>query len=187
MKQVIIMAMLAAGLMLAGCSKSESENMETGDNSGNAVLVEKLTKEIKQHIVGTWVCDGLCDVDYNEFFFNPAPSQLVVDDVAALGEFRETSFNHTFIFTDDGKATLYIPASNEYEEDRTYHGDFTVEPGGLTPDGNTDPPMCLKISYKDGNPGGYDWFCKILFSKDYRQMFLLPRRDTDLLRRYSLQ
>lgn len=47
MKQVLFMAMLAAGLMLAGCAKEDSSGMETKDNTGQQAL-------IKEQIVGVW-------------------------------------------------------------------------------------------------------------------------------------
>ena len=49
MKQILIMTMLAAGMLLAGCSKDESENVEEPRKEN--VMEQTLTKE---QIVGVW-------------------------------------------------------------------------------------------------------------------------------------
>ncbi len=194
MKQVIIMAMLAAGLMLAGCSKSESENMETGDNSGNAALVEKLTKEIKQHIVGTWVRDGWCYVDEDVLFDNPPVSQIILEDVQDLNGTGDLT---VFSFTVGGEVTLRFLDKNESGDGVTFYGNLSIKARGTAVDsqGLSDaPPMGIDISYKDGLPDNYgvspfnecEHFFRVLFSKDYRKIFLI-HRPSKIMQVYSRQ
>lgn len=52
MRQVLFMAVLAAGMLLAGCSKEEDNGMGTKNGT------EQVLADMKQHIVGTWEHDG---------------------------------------------------------------------------------------------------------------------------------
>lgn len=57
MRQVLFMAVLAAGMLLVGCSKDESNDMDT-KGSTEQERQQEIVNRFQQEIVGTWEHDG---------------------------------------------------------------------------------------------------------------------------------
>lgn len=81
MKQVLFMAMLAAGMLLAGCAKEEENGVET---KGNAEQQQTLTKE---QIVGVWR-NGDYWVSFSESGYASAFLKLIDKEFVNDGDYR---------------------------------------------------------------------------------------------------
>lgn len=94
MKQVLLMAVLAAGMLLAGCSKDSEET------ANRDMEKQELLNNMKEHIVGTWKHDG-------DAYFK---------DISDLGTI-ENGIIH------DCKAEFgaYVPATIVFNSDGTLH------------------------------------------------------------------
>ena len=105
MKQVLFMAILAAGMLLAGCSK-DLESME-----------DKQLADMKQHIVGTWEHDG--DTWYKDI------SDLgIIQNGIITGCTAEFGNNNPGLLTFNADGTFKLEADGH--EDETENGTYTI-------------------------------------------------------------
>ena len=174
MKQVIIMAILLAAMFATGCSKSESENMEENNMTESN---EKLLNTIKQHIVGTWVHDGSCESDapltpYSEIFLK--------DNL----KFEESE-HETFTFKADGSA-IFQRSSPYPSSDEVFEFPGRWEVIGSYVNAENNPPFGIRINYDkvDGYNLLYQRFFRVIFSSNYRTMYLHSVERRSEIQRY---
>lgn len=165
MKQVLLMAVLAAGMLLTGCSK-DSEETVNGD-----VEKQELLSNMKEHIVGTWKHDGdfLC-VDIKEFSGS-------IKDGIILGCTSE--------FGDYWPSTLKFQKDGHFELEATglkkYTGTYSISTSEMT----GEPVIWQKF---DGNPSETRLnnfrYHEVFFETDYNTVYLVARPGFTIVSRY---
>lgn len=178
MKQVFIMALLAAGMLLTGCAKdSENNGME---ETGRYLTSDEIRELLMPLLVGTWVHDG--DAYGDDINEGDGIKSIGVDGMTA------TDSDYTFVgserdtltFSPDGHVKLMRDESDElavtfgFESDGWIPG-FGYSWGCLTP--YYMSPFRFNIVYpsEGGKSGHYaqrDSFIAVLFDASRTTMYL---------------
>lgn len=173
MKKALLLTMAVLAAIATGCSKSDSENM---DSNNNTIKNEQLLNTIKQHIVGTWVHEGSCESEapltpYNEIFLK--------DNL----KFEESE-HEIFTFNTDG-TTVLQRSSILTDEVLEFPGRWEVK--GSFVDAENDPPYGIRIHYNkaDGYNLLYQKFYRVMFSSDYKTMYLHSVERHSEIQRYT--
>lgn len=143
---------LAAGMMLAGCSKSE-DNMEENNMTEKN---EQLVSSIRQHIVGTWERSGSCNSN--------APltpyDDIILRDVLTF----EESDSYEIKIESNGGIVVTYQNQESYDGLWELRGAVSLNSDGMF------PPYGIRITSQDVYTRGiYD---RVLFSSDYSVMYL---------------
>jgi opacity protein-like surface antigen len=119
MKQVLLMAVLAAGMLLTACSKDSEDTVNRDMEKEQITKKQELLNNMKEHIVGTWEHDGdfMCK-DYKEI--DVVAKEGIADNFHA--DFNEGANQAVLTFGSDGKFEL--KRNGGYDE--SYTGTYSL-------------------------------------------------------------
>lgn len=166
---VLVTMALVAGMMLAGCSKSE-DNMEENNES---VKNEQMISIIRQHIVGTWEPVGMYR-ETNGVSFT-TDENLFVTMLNPNGVEGEPIKGIKGVITFNADGTFYLDVKED-DKDQHYEGNYTI---------TDDMWRFLKITSKDPISIYIHSESPIRgMSSDYNQLFLMQNGGyTDVYKR----